>query len=160
MKKLLSLFLFCLFSIAAYSEEFSLFPWMCDQKDIYNYCINKGWEYHADTSSKVPEFNFNTPEGVTYHGYAVYSIHFMFDKNGKVVSQAITFSEILEAARTFPAILDLMVLDKTTLQTRTMETNERINITYKTKINDQVSANYVIYGQNNAFQLHAVYFTY
>lgn len=160
MKKLLFLILFCFFSLTAFAEEFSLFPWMCNQKDIYNYCTDKGWTYSADTSSKVPSFSFEPPESITYHGNSIYSIYFMFDKTGTVVCQAITFNDVLEANTTFPTILNLMIKDQTTLLDNSIKTEPYINITYKTKINDRVSADYVIYGQNNAFQLSVAYYTY
>lgn len=160
MKRIFLSIIVLLASCLAFSEEFSLFPWFCTDKEIYNYCNNKGWTYKSDTSDSVPSFSFDTPDTVTYRGESLYGLHFMFDKNGKVVSQAITFNDILEAAMTFPKVLDLAIADKAKLQAQKIETEEFINISIDADINDTVKSKYVIYGKNNAFQLSVVYYTY
>ena len=160
MKKKL-LFIFITFvSLHLFSEEFSLFPWFTNQKDIYNYCINKGWEYSSDVSSKVTSFSFKTPDSVTYHGEKLYAVHFMFDNTGTIIDQAITFSDILEAASTFPVLLEHSIIDKARLLNKQVESNGIFKITVTANISDTINADYVIIGKNDAFQISISYHTY
>lgn len=160
MKRIFLSIIVLLASCLAFSEEFSLFPWFCTDKEIYTYCNNKGWSYHSDAADNVPSFTFNTPDSVTYRDMPITGIHFMFDRSGKVVAQTITFKNMFEAALSFPKVLDLAIADKARLLEENIESEEFINITIDANINDTVKSKYVIYGINNAFQISVVYYTY
>lgn len=157
MKKLFTIIFFSLLSLNLFSEEFSLFPWFCNQNDIYTQCINKGWKFQSDVSSKIPCYIFYTTDDVTYRGFPVFAVSFLFDENGIVASQSITFPKAFEATDTFPAVLELMLADKVQLLDKTYENNDIKKINYNGLINNSLRANYNIRGKDNLYQISVFY---
>lgn len=160
MKKLFIFLLFAFLSFNLFSEEFSLFPWFCNQKDIYTQCINKGWKFQSDTSSKIPYYIFYTPDDVTFHELPVFAVHFLFNENNTVVSQSVTFPKLFEATDTFPTILELVLADKAQLLEKKIDTTyDTVKITY-TGIVNNIKVQYVIRGKDDAYQLSVTYINY
>jgi hypothetical protein len=159
--KRLFILIFCFFiSFNLFSEEFSLFPWFCNQQDIYNSCIAKGWEYSSNTGSNVPSFDFKPTKDITYHNLPIYDINFMFNESGKVVSQTISFDNLIEVVIVFASVLDHAITDKARLINRSIKEGEYTNITINGKLNDGTDVDYVIYGQGNLYQITISYHIY
>ena len=159
MKKIL--FFICLFinSFSLIAEEFSLFPWFCSQKEIYNYGINKNWNYKTDITSKIPTFSFKTFD-LTYQGNEVSNLTFMFDTDGSLVSQGIVLNDFFSADDVFPTILDLLINDKAQLVTRQINNDDYIDVSIDANISDKIKARYNFYGKNNLFQIAILYYIY
>lgn len=161
MKKIFLLLLISLFSLNLFSEEFSLFPWFCTKKDVYTQCINKGWNYMGDDSDKLPYYLFYTTGDVTYHGFPVFAVHFLFNENGDLVTQSVTFPREFASKDTFPNILELILADKAQLLEKSYDTDDNYNtITYKGMINNKINVHYNIRGKDNLYQISVYYVNY
>jgi hypothetical protein len=130
MKRLLTTIILFLSVSFAFADEFSLFPWTCGQKEVFNYCINKGWEYSSDISDNITTLVFKTPETVTYHGYKTFNLRFAFDKNDNLIIQSITFFNLDAMAISLATVLDNMVADKARLTDKEMERDELYHLTF------------------------------
>lgn len=160
MKRLFTIIIFILCVSLAFAEEFSLFPWVCGQKEVYNFCINKGWEYSSEIADNITTFNFKTSETITYRKHSIYCLRFSFDKNDNLILQAITFSDMNKLDVGFATILDLMVADKARLTDRKLEKDDLYYFTFNAQIKDNIASKYMIYGKDDAYQASLVYFTY
>ena len=160
MKRLLTTIILLLSVSFAFADEFSLFPWTCGQKEVFNYCINKGWEYSSDISDNITTLVFKTPETVTYRNYKVYVLRFSFDKNDNLIMQTITFSDMNKLDVCLATILDLMVADKAHLTDKKIEKDELYYFTFNAHINDKTAAKYMFAGKNSAYQATLAYLTY
>lgn len=160
MKKLFISFILCFISFNLFAEEFSLFPWVCGQKDIYQYCINKGWVYSSDVSDDVTTLVFDTPETVTYHGSKIYRLRFSFDKKDNLVLQAMTFLDVTEITLSLANMMDYLVADKARLVNKTLEKSDLYQIALDAELANNKKARYIIVGQGNAYQTSIAYFAY
>lgn len=160
MKKLFISFILCFISFNLFAEEFSLFPWVCGQKDIYSYCTNKGWQYSSSVSDGVTSLIFDTPETVTYRGNKIYRLRFSFDKNDNLVMQAITFSEMARIEFCLASVLDLMVADKARLVNKSMDKSDLYQLAFDAELYNDRKSKYVILGQGTEFQISIAYLAY
>lgn len=157
MKRVFTTIIFFILAVSfAFADEFSLFPWACGQKEVFNYCVNKGWEYSSDVSDSVTTFYFTPSKDVTYHGNSVYKIRFSFD-NDKLIMQTITFSGILELDMALAGLLENVVQDKARLIDKEYTKDELYSIQFVAELNNSVTAKYFIVGQGNAFQNSIAY---
>lgn len=161
MKRLFITIIFLLTFGLLSAEEFSLFPWVCNQKDVYSYCMNRGWKYSSDVSDDVTSFYFTPSEDVTYHGRKIYILRFSFYKNDKLMLQAITFSDMDRLDIAFSKLLDNMVTDKARLLNKTMDKNDELyNIQFKAELSNNIQCNYFLVGKENAYQNSVAYMNY
>lgn len=155
MKRLFISILF-LFSVSCiFADEFSLFPWICNQKDVYSFCINKGWEYSSDVSDSITTFYF-TPKSTTYHGNKVYRFRFSFDKD-ELIIQAMTFDDMLELDMALASLLESLVQDKARLVDKKLSKADLYTIQYNAELSNNITAKYFIIGQGNVFQNSIAY---
>lgn len=157
MKKLTALIVISLISLTLFAEEFSLFPWFCNQKEIYTQCINKGWSYTDKSDKKMTVFYFEPTDDVTYKGIKVDSFYFYFDKNGNFVSQTITYAKKFDVLSGVCTLLDLATLDQTRLLNNKIKKEKIKFITYSGEINANTDVEYSIYGENDNLMVSIAY---
>lgn len=163
MKKLLFILLLSLSSISLFSEEFSLYPWFCTQKDIYTECTNKGWKFQTDNyTDKIVMYTFYTDNETTYCDFPIQSVSFLFDENGDLLSQTVGFHKLDEMLFVTAIVLEVMTHDKIKIIDKTIENNDAKNfvqITYKCMKNNN-NVTYAIRSAEDGIKLVVSYFNF
>ena len=114
MKKIIFVFLFCLISVKAFTEEFELFSWNTTKDYIFNTLNAKGYTYKENKKNNLYKF-YPKENTLNYKDEPVTQLSFKFNKAGIVISQNIILENNYKPASGFFTLMCLATDDKAKL---------------------------------------------
>lgn len=157
MKKLISLFFFVLISFSAFSENYKLFSWNSTKEQILNYFEGSSWIQTENINDRIFSYEPKERHTVIFHDLQVQKVMYLFNSSNKLTHQTVIYSDIFNSTTVLLTMLDIATEDQVKLLNRTVDTSKKINLTFTGILDNNIEAEYMIFGIDNSFQLGLTY---